>query len=119
MADNDVIPEIAYENALALVFDSISLARKGLRLNPSKEEERKLNKTLLRLEVERADLEAMLDALADDDPVGVAPPTQAQVDEIAALTGEVEGLTRANLTAAGALSAASKVLALAVAVAGG
>ncbi len=119
MAENDIIPEIVYENALALVYDSISVARKGLRSNPSKEEERKLNKTLLRLEAERADLEGMLDALADDEPVGVAPPTQAQVDEIATLTGEVEGLTRANLTAAGALSVASKVLALAAAVSGG
>ncbi len=119
MPNNNINPKIAYANTLALVFDAISSANKGLLANPSKEEERKLNKTLLRLEVERTDLMGMLIALAKNQPVDVAPPTQAQVDEIATLTGEVEGLTRANLTAAGALSVASKVLALAAAVSGG
>ncbi len=49
----------------------------------------------------------------------MAPPTQEQVDEIARLTGEIGGLTRANLTAAGALTVASNILALAAAVTGG
>ena len=119
MPNNNINPEITYANTLALVFDAISSANKGLLANPSKEEERRLNKTLLRLEVERTDLMGMLIALANNEPVGVAPPTQAHVDEIATLTGAVENLTRANLTAAGALTVASNILALAAAVTGG
>ena len=116
MPNNNINPKIAYGETLALVFDAISSANKGLLANPSKEEERKLNKILLRLEVERTDLMGMLIALAKNQPVGVAPPTQEQVNEIARLSGAVEGLTRANLTAAGAVTVASDVLALAVAV---
>lgn len=119
MANGEIDQEDVYEDALALVFDTIVTVKKGLRANPNKERERKLNKMLAQLEIERADLEAMLDAIIDGDTVDVAPPTQAQVDEIAALTGEVGGLTRANITAAGTISVASKVLALAAAVTGG
>ncbi len=119
MANGEIDQEDVYEDALALVFDAIAAARKGRRANPSKEEERKLNKALARLEVERADLEAILDAIIVGDTVDVAPPTQEQVDEIARLTGEVGILTRANITAAGAVTVASDVLALAVAVTGG
>jgi len=119
MANGGIDREDAYEDALALVFDAIAMARKGLRANPSKEEERKLNKLLARLEVERADLEAMLDALIDGRVIDVAPPTQAQVDEIARLTGEVGDWTRRNGTAAGAVTVLSKVLDLAVEITGG
>jgi len=118
MPDKKINRKIVYANTLALVFDAISSANKGLLANPKKEEVRKLNKLLLRLEIERADLMGMLIALAKRQRLSVAPPTQIQVDEIAALTGEIEGLTRANLTAAGALSTASKVLALAATVTG-
>ena len=119
MAENEIIPEIVYGNALALVFDAIASANKGLFANPSKEEERKLHKALLRLEVERADLVGMLDAMADGETLDVDAPTQTEVDEIANLTGQVAGLTKANLTAAGAISVTSGVLALAMKVTGG
>ena len=119
MANGEIDQEDVYEDTLALVFETIVTAKQGLRANPRKEEERKLNRRLAQLEVERADLEAMLDAIIDGETIDVAPPTQEQVDEIARLTGEVGGLTRANLTAAGALTITSKVLALAAAVSGG
>lgn len=112
-------PRIVYNDALALVHNAIMATREGLLANPSREQERKLNKILARLQVEVANLESMLIALAKKQPVGVEPPTQAHVDEIAKLTGEVEGLTRETLTAASALSVASSVLALAVDITGG
>lgn len=114
MANGEVDRENAYEDALALVFDAIAAAHAARRANPSKEERRKINKLLLRLEVERADLEAMLDALIDGREIDVPPPTQAQVDRIAELTGEVETHTRNDRTAAGAVTVAAKVLDLAV-----
>ncbi len=119
MENGEIDQEDVYEDALALVFDTSVTVKKGLRANPSKEEERKLNRRLAQLEVERADFEAMLDAIIDGETIDVAPPTQEQVDEIARLVGEIGGLTRANLTAAGALGVASEVLALAAAVSGG
>lgn len=116
MAENDIDPEMFYEDALALVFRAIRATRRALNSNPSKEEERKLNKRLLRLEAERADLEAMLDAIIDGEALDVAPPTPADVENIANLTKQVAGLTKANLTAAGALNVTSKVLDLAMKV---
>jgi hypothetical protein len=106
-------PVIVLEKALALVFDAMAIAQKGRRANPTKEEERKLNKTLARLEIERADLEGMIDAL-ENEPVDVPPPTQEHVNRIAELTGRVEEQTRMILTAAGALAISSDVLDLAI-----
>jgi hypothetical protein len=113
MAESNSDPVIVLESALALVFDAIAIAQKGCRANPTKDEERKLNKTLARLEVERADLEGMIDAL-ENEPADVPPPTQEHVERIADLTGRVERQTRASLTAAGALAIASDVLDLAI-----
>jgi hypothetical protein len=113
MAESKDDPVIILERALALVFDAIAIAQRGLRANPTKEEERKLNKTLAQLEVERADLEGMIDAL-ENKPTDVPPPTQEQVDRIAELTGRVEQQARASVTAAGALAIASDVLDLAI-----
>jgi hypothetical protein len=114
MAESNDDPVIILERALALVFDVIAIAQKGRRANPTKEEERKLNKTLARLEVERADLEGMIDALENNEPHDVPPPTQEQVNRIAELTGRVEQQARASVTAAGALAIASDVLDLAI-----
>ena len=113
MAKSDDDPVIALERALALVFDAIAIAQKGRRANPTKEEERKLNKTLARLEVERADLEGMIDALQNE-TADVSPPTEEHVKRIAELTGRVEQQTRMSVTAAGALAIASDVLDLAI-----
>lgn len=117
MAQNSNDPVINLELALALVFDAIAIAQKGLRANPSKEEGRKLHKTIARLEIERTDLEEMIDAL-DNSPDDVPPPSQEDVDRIAELTGRVEQQTRQNLTAAGAVEITSNVLDLAIKLTG-
>ena len=57
----------ALSDMLSLVYDAIAIAQKGLLANPSKDEERKLNRTLAKLELERVDLRAMLDAMEDAD----------------------------------------------------
>lgn len=117
MAENDNDPVIVLERALALVYDAMAIAQKGRRANPNKEESRRLNKTLARLELERHDLEEMIDAM-EGTPADVSPPSQAEVDRIAELTGRVEQQTRTNITAAGALAIASDVLDLAIKVSG-
>jgi hypothetical protein len=101
-----------FEKALALVEDAMEVTRNGLRANPSKEEERKLNKMLLRFGLERAALEGMITAIRSGEKTP-QPPTKAQVDAIAKLTGEVDDLTTANTTASGAISIATRVLELA------
>ena len=112
MANTD--PIIEYENALALVYDAQALVLKGLRANPDKQEERRLNKHLAKLRVEEADLIAMIDALEDEPVKDLPMPDQALVDEIARLSGEVEKATRRNVTAAGALKVAGGILDLAI-----
>ena len=116
MANGD--PIIEYENALALVYDAQALTLKGLRANPDKQEERKLIKRLARLKVEEADLIAMIDALEDEPAENLPAPDPALVAEIARLSGEVEAATKRNLSAAGALAAAGKVLDLAIKLTG-
>ena len=117
MAQKTNDPIITLERALALVFDAIAIAQKGLRANPSKEEERKLIKTIARLDIERTDLEEMIDAL-ENEPTDVPPPSQADVTRIAELTGRVERETRRNLTATGAVEITSGILDLAIKLTG-
>ena len=104
------------EEALGLIYDAISLNNKGMRANPSKEEKRRLMKRRARLEAERADLEGLLDAMADGEDIGVTPPTPEQVKAIADLTAQVEQQTRAAVTASAVLALTGQVLDLAIAL---
>ncbi len=109
-------PLVTLGNMLSLTFDAIAIAQKGLLRNPSKEEERKLNRTLAKLELERTDIRAQLDALIAGEQ-NIVGPTLDQVQEISRLTAEVDALTNASLTASGAVALASRILALATEVA--
>jgi len=107
MAETD--PVLILENALALVYDAQSLVLRGLRANPDKDEQRRLNKTLARLKVEQKDLEDLIDAY-EDEPNIMKPPPQEVVDNIAELSGKVEQEIGKNVTASRALELASGVL---------
>lgn len=107
---------LALEDALSMVFRAMALAEKGLVHNPSKEEARDLNATLVDLDMKRAVLEAKLNALIGQ-TAQIAPPTAAQVAQVAALTGEVATLTAAAVTASAALALTGRVLALATEIA--
>jgi hypothetical protein len=109
-------PLVTLGNMLSLVFDAIAIAQKGLLKNPSKEEERKLNRTLAKLKLERADIRAELDSLIDGEQ-NIAGPTPAQVKEMSKLIAEVDKLTNASVTASGAVALTSRILALATEVA--
>jgi hypothetical protein len=111
-------PSIALGRALALVFRALAVAEDALLLNPSREQERSLNETLLELEAKRAMLRAMLNALANDTRA-LPGPTTAQVTEVSLLAGQVETLTTANLTASSAIAFTSKVLVVATQIAAG
>jgi hypothetical protein len=111
-------PSIALGRALALVFRALAMAEDALLLNPSREQERTLNETLLELEAKRALIRAMLNALAND-PRALPGPTAAQVTEVSLLTGQVETLTTANLTTSSAITFSSKVLVVATQIAAG
>lgn len=111
-----VNPYDSLSDALSLVFDALAVAQKGLLKNPSREEKRKLLRRIGRLEGERAEIAAKMDAL-EAGATDVVGPTKNQVDEIAALTGEVEAMTRANLTASAALALTSRIMTLATEVA--
>jgi hypothetical protein len=109
---------VALVRALALVLRAQAVAADAMLLNPSREQERALNETLLELDARRAMIQAMLNALASD-PGAMAGPTAAQVTEVSLLTGQVETLTTANLTASSAITFTSKVLVVATQIAGG
>ena len=116
MADESTEDQL--EACLALVYGAIHVNNEGLRSNPSKEERRKLLKRRARLEAERADLEGMLDAMADGVAIDVQPPTDEQVRAIADLTGKVEEQRRAAATASAALAITGDVLTLAMELTG-
>lgn len=101
--------------AIALVDDAIALAESALLRNPSTEEERALRRNLLRLQAERAVLEAELNA-ALDQSTGVQAPGAAQLAEIVALSDEVEAATNAALAASAAVALTARVLDLSISV---
>lgn len=109
-------PFVALGNALSLVLRGIGTAQKGLEKNPTKEEERELNETLVQLERKRAEIRAKLDAMIAATRQ-VVSPTAAQVQEISNLTAEVEALTNASVTASAAVALTSKILTLATEIA--
>lgn len=110
--DDSENPLVALGNTLALVLRAIGTAQKGLEKNPSKEEERELNETLVVLERKRAEIRAKLNALIAGGRQ-VVSPTAAQVKEVSRLTAEVEALTNASITASRAVALTSKILSLA------
>jgi len=110
--DDSENPLVTLGNALSLVFRAIGMAQKGLEKNPSKEEERELNETLVELERKRAEIRAKLDALIAGSRQ-VASPTTAQVKKVSDLTAEVEAATNASITASGAVALTSRILSLA------
>lgn len=111
-------PSVALVRALTLVLRALAVAEDALLLNPSREQERALNETLLELEAKRAMIRARLNALAND-ARALPGPTAAQVTEVSLLAGQVEALTTANLTASSALAFTSKVLVVATQIAAG
>lgn len=111
MTNGERDPYLDLADALDLVFSGLALCEKALLMNPVKEEQRRLSRFQLRLELERADIVASMNAIIQEDPY--PPPTAAQVAEIARLSSEVEKLTNATISVSIGLDLAGDILALA------
>jgi hypothetical protein len=100
--------------AQSAIHDSITWAKKGLNRHPSPEERRALDEHILDFAEKNAILEARILAVRNNQGnVTVPMPTSAQISTIGSLSAEVEGLTNDNLTAAAAISLATKAMTLA------
>ncbi len=100
--------------AQSAIHDAITWTKKGLNRNPSVEERRALDEHILDLAEKNAILEARILAVRNSGGNDTVPmPSPAQISAIGDLSAEVEGLTNDNLTAAAALSLATKGLKLA------
>lgn len=100
--------------AQSAIHDSITWAKKGVNRNPSVEERRALDEHILDLVEKNATLEARILAVRNSGGNDNVPmPSPAQISAIGSLSAEVEGLTNDNLTAAAALSLATKAMKLA------
>lgn len=115
MTEVDYDHLIQLEDALGLVYDAQAAVLKGKRANPSKEQQRALNKAWARLELEKADLEGQITAIEDEGEI-LPPPSAEMVTEIARLTAAAETETRKGKTAAEYLTFAGAVLAMATEV---
>lgn len=111
----DNVPEIL--QAIDLVDKGITAAQIGLNHNPEVEDERSLNRILLRLNAERAVLEAELDSAMAADP-GVQAPDANQIAAIDSLSTQVEMATNAAVAASDIIELTSKVLDLASSIVG-
>ena len=80
-------------DALDLLDDAIGLSRKAMNHNPSEDEERGLQQLRLRLESERAVLQAEFNA-ALVEATAVQAPSAAQVNKIAKLSDQVAKATK-------------------------
>jgi hypothetical protein len=112
---SDSVPEILH--AIDLVDKAITAAQIGLNHNPSVEDERALNRILLRLNAERAVLEAELDSAMAADP-GVQAPDAGQLAAIESLSSQVELATNAAIVVSDIVGLSSKVLDLASSIVG-
>ena len=98
-------------HAIELADDTLAMLDMALNHNPSLDEERALRRRTLRLEAERAVLEAELDAALDGNAVAQGP-SPAQLAEIVSLVEAVETATNQRAATSSVLSLASKSLAL-------
>jgi hypothetical protein len=106
---SDKVPGLL--DAIALVDDAITMAENALLDGPSKEEERKLNRRILRLKTERSVLDAELDAALDEE-TGVLGPSQSQIQEIAKLSMQVEQAKAASASVQDRIALTGKVVSL-------
>lgn len=104
-------------HAIELVDDALAMIDMALNNNPSVDEERALRRRKLRLEAERAVLEAELDAALDGNAAAKGPSPE-QLAQIVSLVQKVEAATNQQAAAGSVLSLASKALALVAEVAG-
>jgi hypothetical protein len=105
-------PVICLADALDLVFSAIAVAERGLRSNPSVQENRVLNEQLTDLRLKQATIQAQLDAIAAG-TLTLPGPSPALVDQISLLTGQVEVLTRGATSASAAVAFTTRVLTVA------
>ena len=99
-------------DALDLLDDAIGLVRKALNHNPSDDERRDLEQLQLRLEAERAVLQAEYDAALDGGTAVQAPSTE-QVNKVATLSGQVATATKQANLASDAIALGGKIFDLA------
>jgi C4-type Zn-finger protein len=109
MSNSSTVAELL--QAIFLVDQSIALLETQLASNPSTDEERTLRRNLLRLQAERAVLEAELDA-ALDNSTGVQAPSTGQLAEIEGLLNRVEAATNSAVSAAQGIRLTTRVLEL-------
>ena len=105
--------------AQSSIQDSLTWAKKGLNRNPSPEQRRALDESILDMAERITILDARILSVRNsggNDTVSM--PTPEQIAATGALAAEVELLTNDNLTAAAALSVATKGLKLASELAG-
>jgi hypothetical protein len=106
--DGNRVPELL--DAIFVVSEAIAMADNALKAgNPTVEQERALNRLLLRLNAEFAVLDAELTAALDED-TSVKGPTEAQLAQIGALSDEVELLKNRAATVSARIALATKVL---------
>jgi hypothetical protein len=98
-------------HAIELADDTLTLVDIALSNNPSPDDERALRRQKLRLEAERAVLEAELDAALDGNAAAQGP-SAAQLAEVLNLVQAVEAATHQRAVAGNVLGLASKSLAL-------
>jgi hypothetical protein len=102
----------ALRDSLTIVENMLILASQGLERNPSPDERRDLNAQILDLQEQRTRIDGKMTALIARG-TALTPPTQAQVDEIAALTGRVEQQKNQAVAASMTVALGTDVLAFA------
>lgn len=119
MGDNDARKQAQVEKlrhlvkAVSIVRDTLAWAKKGVNRNPSPEQRRQLDQLILDLAAKIAILDARIIALRSAGAENVAMPSPEQIAATGALAADVEALTNDSLTAASALSVATRGLKLA------
>jgi hypothetical protein len=111
MRDEDVV--VAYgllSETLEMIEDSLLLVTQGLKMNPTVDERRDLDGQRHQLSIEKMKVVEVMKALGRGQLV-IPRPTPDQVEAVQRLAREVDGLTRASVTASDTIVAAGQALA--------
>lgn len=96
-------------NKLVLVENALRVLYGAQQRNPAPDDRREIDRKVLETEEERTRLNGELTGMANQ-ATAVQPPSQAEVDQIADLSGEVERQTTGTAAARDAIDLCTRVL---------
>ncbi len=111
MRNEDVVVAFGMlSDTLEMVEDALLVVAQGLKMNPTVDERRDLERQQHELSIQKMKVVAAMKALGRGQ-LGIPRPTDAQIAAVKALARDVDDLTRATVAASDAVATAGRAIA--------